>query len=345
VSGRGVDRDAGADDAAREEQARRPTPKNKHPSMMPNRRRSVDIDSTFDRFRPRTGWSPGYQAQPDGQLSVPALVGELSMRDETFHRLRAQHDVREKTRGTKRIGHPVVGDLELRYETFRRAASPTRSSSRSWPTPTPTPTPMPIADRGTTPPARQLERVAGVYGSGMTRSDGPGDVGAGPDPVEASPDPVEADLLVRAVQLALDNAATGQLPFGALVVRDGAVLATGVNTALRDHDPVAHAEVAAIRNACRRLGVVHLAGATVYSSCEPCAVCHAVAAAAGVARIVYAAPKEDVPDLGYPAPSGGRELLVRMQGLLRSAAPEQIVYVPTSGATEPFRRFLAGQAP
>lgn len=147
-------------------------------------------------------------------------------------------------------------------------------------------------------------------------------------------------MLARAVQLALDNAVEGQLPFGALVVRDGSVLATGVNTALRDRDPVAHAEVAAVRNACRSLGAVHLTGATIYSSCEPCAVCHAVAAAVGVVRIVYAAPKEEVPDLGYPAPSDNYPLLVRMQELLRSAAPEQIVHVPTEGATEPFRRFL-----
>jgi tRNA(Arg) A34 adenosine deaminase TadA len=152
-------------------------------------------------------------------------------------------------------------------------------------------------------------------------------------------------MLARAVQLALDNAAAGQLPFGALVVRAGTVLATGVNTALRDYDPVAHAEVAAVRNACRSLGVLHLTGATVYSSCEPCAVCHAVAAATGVVRVVYAAPKEDVPDLGYPAPSDNYELPVTMQRLLRSAAPDQIVYMPTSGAAEPFRRFLAQRTP
>ncbi|MEJ3749435.1 nucleoside deaminase [Actinomycetes bacterium KLBMP 9797] len=151
------------------------------------------------------------------------------------------------------------------------------------------------------------------------------------------------DHLAHAVRLALDNAAAGQLPFGALVVRDGTVLATGVNTALRDHDPVAHAEVAAVRNACRRLGVVHLTGATIYSSCEPCAVCHSVAAAVGVVRIVYAAPKEDVPDLGYPAPPDNDPLLARMQELLRSAAPEQIAHVPTHGADEPFRRFLAAR--
>jgi guanine deaminase len=155
---------------------------------------------------------------------------------------------------------------------------------------------------------------------------------------------MDAALLAQAVRLASDNAAAGQLPFGALVVRAGAVLATGVNTALRDHDPVAHAEVAAVRNACRSLGEVHLTGATLFSSCEPCAVCHAVAAMAGVVRIVYAAPKEDVPDLGYPAPPDTTGLMGRMQQVLRAAAPEQIVYVPTEGAREPFHRYLAGMS-
>ena len=164
------------------------------------------------------------------------------------------------------------------------------------------------------------------------------------DPLAPRGAPAETELLARAVQLALDNAAGGQLPFGALVVRDGAVLATGVNTALRDHDPTAHAEVAAVRNACRDLGELHLAGTTLVSSCEPCAVCHAVAAAAGVARVVYAASKEYVPDLGPPAPAGTGELMVRMQQALREAAPEQVVHVPIPGADEPFRRFLAGGA-
>jgi tRNA(Arg) A34 adenosine deaminase TadA len=151
-------------------------------------------------------------------------------------------------------------------------------------------------------------------------------------------------LLQRAVRLARDNAAAGQLPFGALVVRDGAVLATGVNTAIRDRDPTAHAEVAAIRAACRAIDAVYVTGATVISSCEPCAMCHAVAAATGVERIVYAAPREYVPDLGFPAPPEVAELMVRMQDVLRAATPAQLEYVETDGADEPFRRFLAGGA-
>jgi len=152
------------------------------------------------------------------------------------------------------------------------------------------------------------------------------------------------ELAARAVRLASDNAAAGQLPFGALVVRDGEVLATGVNTALHDRDPAAHAEVTAVRAACAVAGEVHVTGAIVVSSCEPCALCHAVAATAGIERIYYAAPKEYVPDLGYPAPTVHADLLVSMQRLFREAAPDQIVYVPTEGADEPFRRYLEGRA-
>lgn len=147
-------------------------------------------------------------------------------------------------------------------------------------------------------------------------------------------------LIEQAVDLAIANADEGQLPFGAVVVLDGAVVATGVNTALRDSDPTSHGEVAAVRNACAALGVLHLTGAVVVSSCEPCAICHAVCASAGVTKIVYAAPKEYVPDLGYPAPDLGT-LPGEMQAALRALAPEQLEYVPSSRAAVPFERYLA----
>jgi guanine deaminase len=165
----------------------------------------------------------------------------------------------------------------------------------------------------------------------MTRSDDHSD----------SRETSEQEFLTRAVRLAADNAAVGQLPFGALVVRDGEVIADGVNTALKDSDPTAHAEVAAVRNACLKLGVLDLTGSTVVSSCEPCAVCHAVAAAVGITRIVYAAPKEFVPDLGDPVRSDYERLMTGMQQALRALAPDQVVYIPIDGADEPFGRFLA----
>lgn len=140
-------------------------------------------------------------------------------------------------------------------------------------------------------------------------------------------------FLQQAVALATENARAGQLPFGAVVVLDGKVVATGVNTALSDHDPAAHGEVVAVRNACRALKTLELPGAVVVSSCEPCAICHAVCAAIGISRIVYAAPKEMIPDF-RPDP-----LLDAMQSSLRALAPEQIEYVATEGAEAPFREF------
>ena len=73
-----------------------------------------------------------------------------------------------------------------------------------------------------------------------------------------------------ASRLAEENVDKGGGPFGAVIVRGGKVLATGVNTVTIDNDPTAHAEVNAIRNACRGLGSFNLAGAVIYSSCEPC---------------------------------------------------------------------------
>ncbi|HEY8454665.1 MAG TPA: nucleoside deaminase [Actinopolymorphaceae bacterium] len=143
------------------------------------------------------------------------------------------------------------------------------------------------------------------------------------------------DLLRRAVRLAIDNLAEGRAPFGALVVRDGQIVGTGVNTTARDDDPTAHAEVEAVRDACRNLKTTGLTGAMVVSSCEPCVMCHATCAVAGVSRIIYAAPKEFVPGFEYSPP-----LLTQMQDALQQLAGDSIQYVPTPGADEPFARFL-----
>ncbi|MGB0191323.1 MAG: nucleoside deaminase, partial [Nocardioides sp.] len=75
-------------------------------------------------------------------------------------------------------------------------------------------------------------------------------------------------FLQQAVDLAVANVAAGGGPFGALVVRDGEVLATGQNRVTRDLDPTAHAEVVAIRAACREVGDFSLAGCVLYASCE-----------------------------------------------------------------------------
>lgn len=135
--------------------------------------------------------------------------------------------------------------------------------------------------------------------------------------------------------MAVENAEAGEHPFGALVARDGEVLGTGVNAALRDHDPTAHAETAALRDACRRLGTLDLSGAAVVSSTEPCPMCRSAALLAGVSRIVYAAPKEVAAAAGFPLPPALAELDAVWSGL----APGLVEHVPTPGAEEPFARF------
>ncbi|GJD58616.1 nucleoside deaminase [Methylobacterium dankookense] len=86
-------------------------------------------------------------------------------------------------------------------------------------------------------------------------------------------------------------------PFGAVIVRDGEVLAASGNSVLRDSDPSAHAEVNAIRIACRKVGAPNLSGATLFTSCEPCPMCYATAYWARIGRIYYAAAWTDYADL------------------------------------------------
>jgi guanine deaminase len=86
-------------------------------------------------------------------------------------------------------------------------------------------------------------------------------------------------------------------PFGAVIVRDGQVLAASGNSVMRDNDPSAHAEVNAIRAACRGVGSPHLTGAVLYCSCEPCPMCYATAYWARIGRIFYAAQWSDYADL------------------------------------------------
>jgi tRNA(Arg) A34 adenosine deaminase TadA len=86
-------------------------------------------------------------------------------------------------------------------------------------------------------------------------------------------------------------------PFGAVIVRDGEILAASGNSVLRDNDPSAHAEVNAIRAACKKIGAPNLKGATLFSSCEPCPMCYSTAYWARVDRIYYAASWSDYADL------------------------------------------------
>jgi guanine deaminase len=105
--------------------------------------------------------------------------------------------------------------------------------------------------------------------------------------------------ITRAVELAVANVADGGGPFGAVIVRDGRLLAVGQNRVTRDLDPTAHAEVVAIRSACAAFKEFSLAGCVLYASCEPCPLCVSAALWARVDRVVYAADRHDAARGGF----------------------------------------------
>ncbi|MBQ9137367.1 MAG: nucleoside deaminase [Alistipes sp.] len=102
-----------------------------------------------------------------------------------------------------------------------------------------------------------------------------------------------------AIDLSIENVAIGGGPFGAVVVRNGEVIATGTNRVTESCDPTAHAEVSAIRAACAAVGSFKLSGCTVYSSCEPCPMCLSALYWAGVERIFYGNTKQDAKQINF----------------------------------------------
>ncbi|BDU17162.1 nucleoside deaminase [Lysobacter auxotrophicus] len=105
--------------------------------------------------------------------------------------------------------------------------------------------------------------------------------------------PESIDFMREAIDLARANVAAGGRPFGAVLVRDGEVLARAVNRIHETGDPTAHAELLAIRDAAQRSGSPRLDGAVIYASGHPCPMCLAAMHLCGVARAYYAYSNED----------------------------------------------------
>lgn len=103
----------------------------------------------------------------------------------------------------------------------------------------------------------------------------------------------------QAIALSVHNVAEGGGPFGAVIVKDGEVVATGVNRVTDSCDPTAHAEVTAIRNACKRLGTFDLSGCTIYTSCEPCPMCLGAIYWSRIGRMYYGNTKKDADDIHF----------------------------------------------
>ena len=112
-----------------------------------------------------------------------------------------------------------------------------------------------------------------------------------------APDPA---LMRRAIELALEGVRTASGgPFGALVEREGRVIATGFNRVLVERDPTAHAEIVAIRGACAALQSFELDGCTLYTSCEPCPMCLGAIYWARLDRVVYGCGRNDAARAGF----------------------------------------------
>lgn len=104
----------------------------------------------------------------------------------------------------------------------------------------------------------------------------------------------------RAIALAAEHSAQGEGgPFGAVVVLNGAIIGEGWNQVVGTNDPTAHAEIVAIRAACRHLGRYALEGAVVYTSCEPCPMCLAALYWARVAHVYYANDRAGAAAIGF----------------------------------------------
>src|SRR5947207_6849366 len=136
------------------------------------------------------------------------------------------------------------------------------------------------------------------------------------------------DFMRHAIALALENVRSGSGgPFAALIVKEGRIIAEGANRVTRTNDPTAHAEVVAIREACRVLADFQLRGCDLYTTCEPCPMCLGAIYWARPARIFYAATAADAAGAGFDdafiydelkiAPAGRR---IPMAQLLRDDA-------------------------
>ena len=107
------------------------------------------------------------------------------------------------------------------------------------------------------------------------------------------------ELMRRAIELSENSVLNGGGPFGAVIAKDGEIVAEGSNKVTIDNDPTAHAEVCTIRNACQKLGTFDLSGCVIYTSCEPCPMCFGAIYWAHLDKIYYANERKDAGKIGF----------------------------------------------
>ncbi len=125
-------------------------------------------------------------------------------------------------------------------------------------------------------------------------------------------------------------------PFGALIAREGEIVAEGWNKVTSSHDPTAHAEIVAIRNACAALGTFSLAGCEIYTSCEPCPMCLSAIYWARLDRIWYANTRDEAAAIGFDD-----EFLYREVALPMDQRSLPILHLRDDQATAAFQAWMA----
>lgn len=118
-------------------------------------------------------------------------------------------------------------------------------------------------------------------------------------------------LMRRAIRLAEESVASGGGPFGAVIARDGEIVAEAANRVTADHDPTAHAEVRAIRMAAERLATHDLSGCEIFASCEPCPMCLGAIYWAHIDKVYYAGDRNDAARAGFDDDFIYREIALR----------------------------------
>ncbi len=111
---------------------------------------------------------------------------------------------------------------------------------------------------------------------------------------------MQNSFMARAIELSIANVRSGRGgPFAAVVVKDGRIIAEGTNCVTSTNDPTAHAEIVAIREACKALGSFQLTGCEIYTTCEPCPMCLGAIYWARPARVYFASTAEDAARIGF----------------------------------------------
>lgn len=110
---------------------------------------------------------------------------------------------------------------------------------------------------------------------------------------------LDRKFMLDAIELSKENVTKGGGPFGAVIVKEGKIIAAAANSVTRDNDPTAHAEVNAIRKACALLKTFDLSGCVIYTSCEPCPMCLGAIYWAHIDKVFYGNNKRDARQIGF----------------------------------------------